>query len=704
MPATSDSSHRPGVSSRPEAPRKPRAGAGHARVSWYRLALSSLVVSAVVCRLAPVLSPSEFRLLDHWLRWRPPRLPDDRIAIVGIEPQDIEAAQTHRDFACSCLAVSRADLARAITRLKQAGAMAIGLDLRLEVACPYKRGTPAGHDDQLARALNLPGETVLIAGALPTPERTFFSLPLVWFVGRPGKERLVASPEVDRQGDIRGVSLIQYGVPVRGNPDEPPSVERIGQQFAPLCVALLGVLRGQPDDLPSAVSPHAVVFAGQTIPVWPSRRLHLIELGRQDPAAGRHSMLINWVGPVGSFPTYALSSVLEADPKDLRERYGGKVVLLGSLAERFFTPMSGRSAQPRPGSVDQTAETSLSGTEIHANALNTLLTERYLVTVPRPLQVMLVFVLAFVAAYAFQTWSEKAALAFAGALLLALVVASYLLVCHDLWLPAAIPAVAFLGSAVVSAFWGFALVRQEAEELAAEVEVRDAATETVVHDLKQPLAAIGALTSVLRRRQERAAGPSQESLEMLEHIQQQVDRAIGDIDDLLAATPGREIGLVLQRFDLVALARETAEVQRLRSSYHDVEVEAPEQPVWVHADVRYMSRVLSNLVDNALKYWPEGGTVRVVVRRNPPWAEVSVIDHGLGISPEQKDRIFARFTRSVPAGANIPGSGIGLYSVHRIVDAHGGEVSVESEVGVGSTFVVRIPCADEAAEEDTGDR
>lgn len=131
----------------------------------------------MVCRLAPVLSPSEFRLLDHWLRWRPSRPPDERIVIVGIEPAEIQAAQDRRAVDCSCLSVSRADLARAIARLKHAGVSAIGLDLRLEVPCLYKRGTPAGHDDQLARALALPGETVLIAGAQPTPEHTFFNQP-----------------------------------------------------------------------------------------------------------------------------------------------------------------------------------------------------------------------------------------------------------------------------------------------------------------------------------------------------------------------------------------------------------------------------------------------------------------------------------------------------------------------------------------------
>lgn len=77
-------------------------------------------------------------------------------------------------------------------------------------------------------------------------------------MGQPDHERLVASPEVDRQGDIRGVSLVQYGVPVRSGDAAPAAVERLGTQFAPFCASLLGVLVGRPDDLPTAVSPYLV--------------------------------------------------------------------------------------------------------------------------------------------------------------------------------------------------------------------------------------------------------------------------------------------------------------------------------------------------------------------------------------------------------------------------------------------------------------
>jgi signal transduction histidine kinase len=289
-----------------------------------------------------------------------------------------------------------------------------------------------------------------------------------------------------------------------------------------------------------------------------------------------------------------------------------------------------------------------------------------------------------------------------GALLVALFAASYLLIRRDVWLPAVIPTTAALASAVVSALSGYARVRHTAEELATEAELRDVVTETIVHDLKQPLAAIGALASLLRSRQGRPAEATPDGLDLLERIQQQVDRAVGDIDDLLAASPTRQIGLIRRRFDLLELTREFAAFQSLRSLHHTVEVQTALERLWVNADARYISRVLNNLIDNAIKYWPEGGTVVVALDRVSPWAEIRVTDRGLGISPEQEKRIFARFGRAVPDGMDIPGAGIGLYSVHRIVAAHGGTIAVESEVGVGSTFIVRIPAEEEPASGPEG--
>ena len=88
--------------------------------------------------------------------------------------------------------------------------------------------------------------------------------------------------------------------------------------------------------------------------------------------------------------------------------------------------------------------------------------------------------------------------------------------------------------------------------------------------------------------------------------------------------------------------------------------------------------------------------MRVEIEPGPRSVLVRVIDGGLGMSPEQRTRIFAQFERALPAGLDIPGTGIGLYSVKRIVEAHGGTVTVDSEPGIGSTFTLAIPYVAEA--------
>jgi signal transduction histidine kinase len=119
----------------------------------------------------------------------------------------------------------------------------------------------------------------------------------------------------------------------------------------------------------------------------------------------------------------------------------------------------------------------------------------------------------------------------------------------------------------------------------------------------------------------------------------------------------------------------------------------------VRADARYLGRALSNLMDNAIKYWPDGGTVVVEIRREPGQVRIRVIDHGLGIAPEAQARLFNRFQRAVPAGIDIPGTGIGLFSVKRIVEAHGGTVHLISAPGEGSIFMMTLPLPARTAEQ-----
>jgi len=114
--------------------------------------------------------------------------------------------------------------------------------------------------------------------------------------------------------------------------------------------------------------------------------------------------------------------------------------------------------------------------------------------------------------------------------------------------------------------------------------------------------------------------------------------------------------------------------------------------VW--ADQERIGQVVRNLLSNAIKFTPAGGKVTISVR---PWegdkglVEIQVSDTGSGISPHDQAHLFERFYRGEAATRGIPGTGLGLAIVKEIVEEHGGRVSVESELGVGSTFTVLLP-------------
>ena len=112
--------------------------------------------------------------------------------------------------------------------------------------------------------------------------------------------------------------------------------------------------------------------------------------------------------------------------------------------------------------------------------------------------------------------------------------------------------------------------------------------------------------------------------------------------------------------------------------------------VW---DARRLGRVLSNLLDNAIKYSPQGGPIEVRLARDGQWASLEVADHGLGIPIDQQDRVFERFQRASNVLTRIGGTGIGLASVRHILESHGGFITVTSQEGAGSTFTVRLPIA-----------
>jgi len=150
----------------------------------------------------------------------------------------------------------------------------------------------------------------------------------------------------------------------------------------------------------------------------------------------------------------------------------------------------------------------------------------------------------------------------------------------------------------------------------------------------------------------------------------------------------------LESLDTSELVRQSAAefAQAQRAAGHRFDVETAGTPPPVQADREALRCVLWNLFENAVKYSPDCDAVRVMVAGNPRRVEIAVRDQGVGIPRHEHRRIFERFVRgSAARERNIRGTGIGLAMARQIVRAHGGDITVESEPGQGSTFRVLLP-------------
>jgi signal transduction histidine kinase len=179
-------------------------------------------------------------------------------------------------------------------------------------------------------------------------------------------------------------------------------------------------------------------------------------------------------------------------------------------------------------------------------------------------------------------------------------------------------------------------------------------------------------------------------LTILERQLGRLTRMVGDLLDASRIEAG-ELELNVEEVDLRKVAREVVELYAPTSPAHQVELEAPEQPVRVRADPLRLEQVVSNLVSNAIKYAPEGGPVKVVVGVEGDEAVLAVKDRGVGIPPEEIPDLFLPFRRRAMTRNLAPGAGLGLSVVRRILQAHGGRIEVESVQGTGSTFRIRLP-------------
>ncbi len=130
------------------------------------------------------------------------------------------------------------------------------------------------------------------------------------------------------------------------------------------------------------------------------------------------------------------------------------------------------------------------------------------------------------------------------------------------------------------------------------------------------------------------------------------------------------------------------------SELHRLHVEVPEEPVLARVDAQRVVLALRNIIDNAVKYSPDGGDVTCCVVDDRETARIRVADHGLGIAPEDRDKLFTRFGRVVTtANSHIPGLGLGLYFTREVARRHGGDVALVDGDGEATVFELTLPLA-----------
>lgn len=208
------------------------------------------------------------------------------------------------------------------------------------------------------------------------------------------------------------------------------------------------------------------------------------------------------------------------------------------------------------------------------------------------------------------------------------------------------------------------------------------------HDLKTPLTTLVAQSQLMQRHALRdpERPPDREGLDRMVREAGRMRRLV---DDLLDAARGDQIGFVgqLEAVDLYALV---SEVIAGASAGRTVRFEGT--PITAPVDADRIRQVVSNLLDNALKYSPNGGDIDVTLTSDEGCAILRVTDYGIGIARDDIPVIFDRFRRAAGVQhVSVTGLGLGLYFCKRIVEEHGGQVAVQSVLGQGSEFEVRLP-------------
>ncbi|MEO1069225.1 MAG: histidine kinase, partial [Cyanobacteria bacterium J06638_6] len=243
-------------------------------------------------------------------------------------------------------------------------------------------------------------------------------------------------------------------------------------------------------------------------------------------------------------------------------------------------------------------------------------------------------------------------------------------------------------------------LNQTREEMAAQLRFKDRIIAMMAHDLRNPLTAASIAVETL----ELGYAPNQTrhitltpelTGQLLKHARTQIRAINRMITDILKAARGAsmELPIIPQELDLSALCLEVVEAfqNRLQEKHQILTTEIPQDLPTVYADGTQVKRVITNLLDNAIKYTPDEGKVSIIaLHRTTQKVQVNVVDTGPGVPQENREKIFEESYR-LQRDVTKEGYGLGLALCQRIIRAHYGQIWVDSAPNAGSSFYFTLP-------------
>ncbi len=233
--------------------------------------------------------------------------------------------------------------------------------------------------------------------------------------------------------------------------------------------------------------------------------------------------------------------------------------------------------------------------------------------------------------------------------------------------------------------------------------MKTAFVSTVSHELRTPLTSIKGFISTLLADTEGYydADTQREFYQIIDTECDRLTRLISDLLNVSRIEAGRALDLNLREVTLPPLIDKVMSVQKSYTNIHTLITDVEDDLPIITADEDKVDQILTNLVSNAIKYSPNGGNVTLTCKKKDDGVIFSVADQGMGISEEHLPKVFERFHRVDNRDTRkVGGTGIGLYLVKHLVEAHGGTIWVESVVGKGSSFIFTLPPKPPVEEEE----